>query len=36
MMGYESKGMVLASSGEGDTVRVVFLSPDTPNGQRIS
>ena len=36
MMGYESKGMVLASSAEGDTVRVVFLDPATPNGQRIS
>ncbi len=36
MMGYESKGMVLASSAEGDTVRVIFLDPETPNGQRIS
>jgi methionyl-tRNA synthetase len=36
MMGYESKGMVLASSAEGDTVRVIFLDPATPNGQRIS
>lgn len=36
MMGYESKGMVLASSAEGDTVRVIFLDPGTPNGQRIS
>ena len=36
MMGYESKGMVLASSAEGDRVRVIFLDPETPNGQRIS
>jgi methionyl-tRNA synthetase len=36
MMGFESKGMVLASSAEGDTVRVIFLDPETPNGQRIS
>ena len=36
MMGFESKGMVLASSAEGDKVRVIFLDPETPNGQRIS
>ncbi len=36
MIGYESKGMVLASSAEGDRVRVIFLDPETPNGQRIS
>lgn len=36
MMGCESKGMVLASSAEGDRVRVIFLDPETPNGQRIS
>ncbi|MBQ3870045.1 MAG: methionine--tRNA ligase [Clostridia bacterium] len=36
MMGYESKGMILAASAEGDRIRVVFLDPETPNGQRIS
>ncbi len=36
MMGYESKGMILAASAEGDRIRVVFLDSETPNGQRIS
>ena len=36
MMGYESKGRILAASAEGDRIRVVFLDPETPNGQRIS
>ena len=36
MMGYESKGMILAASAEDDRIRVVFLDPETPNGQRIS
>ena len=34
LCGVESQGMILASSG--DTVRVVFLDSETPNGQRIS
>ena len=34
LCGVESQGMILASSG--DTVRVVFLDGETPNGQRIS
>jgi len=39
LRGVESQGMILASSGEdttGDTqVRVVFLDPETPLGQRV-
>ena len=34
LCGVESNGMILAS-GEGDTIRVVFLSDDTPLGQRV-
>ena len=33
LCGVESNGMILAS-GE-DDVRVVFLDPETPNGQRV-
>ena len=36
MMGYESKGMILAASADNDRIRVLFLDPETPNGQRIS
>jgi len=36
LRGVESNGMILASSSEdGKSVRVVFLSPDTPNGERV-
>lgn len=36
LRGEESNGMILASSSEdGKSVRVVFLSPETPNGERV-
>ena len=39
LRGVESQGMILASSGEDTTgdpqVRVVFLDPETPLGQRV-
>ena len=33
LCGVESNGMILASGEE--TVRVVFLDPETPNGERV-
>ena len=33
LCGIESNGMILASGEE--TVRVVFLDPETPNGERV-
>ena len=33
LCGVESNGMLLASGDE--TVRVIFLDPETPNGERV-
>ena len=35
LCGIESNGMILASGGDTDKVRVIFLSDDTPLGERI-
>ena len=35
LRGVESQGMILASSGDDGKIRVVFLDPETPNGQRV-